>query len=163
MIYYLTATGNGISRDGTLPSGAVACTQAQYNSAANWTVNGGQIVAIPPPALTPAQLATAALSAGLAVSSTSTPALNGTYIVAPGVPFGQGDLATEAQFVSTFGEFTNGTTTIEWPLLTEGAVTFPNTAAFLSVAKVIAQYVATLKAIIASNAGILPAPAATIP
>ncbi len=59
MIYYLTATGNGLSPDGTLPPGAVECTQAQYAAASSWTVKNGAIVAATPPSPTPAQRAAA--------------------------------------------------------------------------------------------------------
>lgn len=49
MLYYLTSTGNGCSPDDTLPSYAVACTQAQYENAGAWTVREGVIVAASPP------------------------------------------------------------------------------------------------------------------
>jgi hypothetical protein len=55
--YYLTPTGNGVSLDGTLPSGAVACTQEQYASAGAWTVSGETIVAAPSPLPTDTRLA----------------------------------------------------------------------------------------------------------
>ena len=43
--YYLTTTGNGYSPDGTLPPGAVACTQEQHANAGAWTIENGEIVA----------------------------------------------------------------------------------------------------------------------
>ena len=117
-----------------------------------------------PPAPTLAQQAAAAIAAGLTITSTSTPALNGTYAVASGVPFGREDIGTEAQFVSTFSEFTNGTTTLDWPLIDgKTFVTFPTTASFMAFAKAAAQFYAACKAVAATGAGSLPAASATIP
>lgn len=87
MIYYLTTTGNGSSPDGTLPAGAVVCTQAQYDNASAWTVSGGAVVAAPPPGTsTLAQQAAALLAIGapgLTIIVTG-PTLT---IAAPGVAF----------------------------------------------------------------------------
>lgn len=41
-------TGGGYSPDGTLPSGAVECTQAQANDPASFKMSNGSIVAKPP-------------------------------------------------------------------------------------------------------------------
>ena len=117
-----------------------------------------------PPAPTLAQQAAAALGAGLTITSTSTPALNGTYAVASGVPFGREDIGTEAQFISTFSEFTNGTQTLEWPLIDgKTFVTFPNTATFMNFAKAAAQYYAAVKAVAATGQGSFPSNQVTIP
>lgn len=168
MIYYLTPTGNGCSADGTLPTGAVECTQAQYTAAANWTVENGAIVAFTPPVPTHAQTAATAyatlIANGLAITSTNAAALNGTYSVQSGVPFGQEDIATEAQFISTFSEFTNGTTAnLQWPLANGTTfVTFPTTAEFLAFAKAVAQFIAAAK-LAMGQAAAMPVAAATIP
>ena len=125
----------------------------------------GEFVAPPaPPTPTLAQQAAAALGAGLTITSTSTPALNGTYAVASGVPFGREDIGTEAQFISTFSEFTNGTQTLEWPLIDgKTFVTFPNTATFMNFAKAAAQYYAAVKAVAATGQGSFPSNQVTIP
>ena len=168
MQYYLTLEngirGAGITPDGTFPTGAVECTAAQYQDANAWTISNGQIVAYAPPAPTLAQQAAAALGAGLTITSTGTPALNGTYAVASGVPFGREDIGTEAQFISTFSEFTNGTQTLEWPLIDgKTFVTFPNTATFMNFAKAAAQYYAAVKAVAATGQGSFPSNQVTIP
>ena len=161
-IYYVTATGGGWSPDGTLPEGAVLATQAQ---AQGGYLNVGGVPTLPtPPIPTLAQQAAAALGAGLTITSTSTPALNGTYAVASGVPFGREDIGTEAQFISTFSEFTNGTQTLEWPLIDgKTFVTFPNTATFMNFAKAAAQYYAAVKAVAATGQGSFPSNQVTIP
>ena len=145
----------------TLPAGQIACTQAQAQNPSAWQVVNGSIVAKPP---TLAQQAEALIAGGLTISSTSTPALNGTYAVASGVPFGREDIGTEAQFVSTFSEFTNGTTTLQWPLIDgKTFVTFPTTASFMAFAKAAAQFYAACKAVAATGVGTLPPATATIP
>jgi hypothetical protein len=84
MIYFVTTsgatvTGGGYSPDGTLPTGAVACTQAQAEAAGPWsTIVDGQVVvgtpyaapvtAIPP---TLAQQAQSAMAAGVTITSAS--------------------------------------------------------------------------------------------
>ena len=135
--------------------------------AQNWTAaetDGVWSFAAPiAPTPTLAQAAAALVAAGLTVTSTSTPALNGVYNVQSGVSFGQQDIATEAQFISTFSEFSNGTTTaLVWPLLSGTSVTFTSTAAFLAFAKAVAQFIAAAKLAVATSAS-LPAAAATIP
>ena len=140
----------------TIPSGT--------DVAVGWSYSNGTFTAPPaPPTPTLAQQAASALAAGLTITSTSTPALNGTYAVASGVPFGREDIGTEAQFISTFSEFTNGAQSLEWPLIDGTFVTFPSTASFMAFAKAAAQFYAACKAVAATGAGSLPAASATIP
>jgi hypothetical protein len=66
--------------------------------------------------LTLTQEAATLIGGGITIASTGTPALNGVYAVQSGVPFGQKQIANEAQFISTYSEFTNGeTTNLQWP------------------------------------------------
>ena len=125
--------------------------------------NGAFVAPPAPPAPTLAQQAAAALGAGLTITSTGTPAINGTYAIASGIPFGREDIGTEAQFVSTFSEFTNGAQTLEWPLLNGTFVTFPSTASFMNFAKAAAQYYAAVKAVVAAGQGSFPSNQVTIP
>ena len=102
------------------------------------------------------------ISSGLVVKGSGAP--NGTYIVASGIPFGREDIGTEAQFVSTFSEFTNGAQTLEWPLIDgKTFVTFPDTTSFLNFAKAAAQFYAACKAVIATGQGPIPSNQVTIP
>ena len=61
MKYYLVCFGQtvspGVSLDGTLPAGAVVCTQAQYENYQSWAISNGALVAATPPTLTLAQQA----------------------------------------------------------------------------------------------------------
>jgi hypothetical protein len=118
----------------------------------------------PPPAPTPAQLAAAAYSTfiggGLTVTSTATPGLNGVY---PIDADSQVTISTEAQFVSTFAEFTNQqTTNLEWQTQNGAMATFPTTQAFMAFAKAAAQAVAAAKLAAATGAA-MPSGAVTIP
>ncbi len=62
-IYYLTPDGgNGFSPDGTLPTGAIACTEAQYGNASAWKIDAGNIVATTPPVASLADQAGVALA-----------------------------------------------------------------------------------------------------
>lgn len=108
--YYLVTQGHsGWSADGTLPPGAVACTQAQAASPMEWTVTGGAVVAATPPAPTLAQQAQAALAAGLAVTSLSTPALDGTYPLTAEM---QANLSSLEVYYGKYGTFPNKATTL---------------------------------------------------
>ena len=156
-------TGVGYTPDGTIPSFGVECTPEQAANWQSWANINGTLTAVTPPAPTLSQQAASLLASGLTITSTSTPELNGTYIVASGVPFGREDIANEAQFISTFSEFTNGTTTLDWPLI-DGTtfVTFPSTTEFLAFAKAAARFYAACSAVKLTNSGTLPSASVTI-
>jgi hypothetical protein len=140
-----------------VPSGA---TVAQGYSATE--TNGVWAFTEPaaPAAPTLAQQAAALIANGLTITSAGTPALDGVYTMQSGVPFGQEDIATEAQFISTYSEFTNGATTnLTWPLLSGASVTFPTTAEFLAFAKSAGQFVAAVKLAVAQGGTLPPATA----
>ncbi len=146
-----------------LPSGESACTEEQAKNPEMWQLdpNTNTIIAIPP---TLVQQASALIAAGLTITSTSTPEINGTYTVASGVSFGREDIGTETQFISTFGEFTNGTTELEWPLIDgKTFVKFPDTTDFMNFAKAAAQFYAACKAVMAVGTGTLPSDSVVIP
>ncbi len=120
---------------------------------------------VAPAAPTAAQLSATAyaefITNGLTVTSTGTPALNGVYGLDPQT---QSDLAVEAQFISTFGEFTNGgTVALQWPLQNATLVSFPTTTEFLALAKVSGQKVAAAKLAMGQASAAMPAATATIP
>jgi hypothetical protein len=122
------------------PQPQIGWGAVEANSA--WT-----FTAPPTPAPTLAQQAGAAYSAyinsGLTITSPGTPSLDGVYALDPTT---QSDIANEAQFISTFSEFTNGgTTALQWPLQNGTLVSFPSTTEFLALAKVTAQSVAAAK------------------
>lgn len=156
MIYYLTATGNGCSPDGTLPAGAVECTQAQYANASAWTISAGTIVAATPPTPTLAQQASAAMAAGLTLTLSGTMTLVAT--VFPTDRATQTKLAAVATTINTTGEFPGGVST--YPMKdTAGSWHMFDLAQYKSVAAAIAAYASTLDLIIDGN----PLNATTLP
>jgi hypothetical protein len=134
---------------------------------------GGGFVAPPAPAapaITPAAAAAAqyaaAIAAGLAVTSTGTPTLDGVYGIEPS---DVSDIMAEVQFIAAFAEFTNTTTTmLLWTQQGSAVpVAFISTAQFMSFAKQAAQYVAACKlaadTVAAGGTATWPSNAATIP
>lgn len=160
MIYYLTAAGNGVSRDGTLPSGAVECTQAQYLAPSIWAVEGEQIVAVTPPAPTLAQQALALIAGGMTITSTDTPALNGTYSANASA---QSNIQAVQIYIQANGKFPGSSGTYAW-LDTSGTPhVFPSISEFTAFATAIADFVADCTMIALTGEGTLPVASATIP
>lgn len=149
MVYYLTATGNGLSLDGTLPAGAVVCTQAQYAEASAWTISDGAIVAAPPPpAPTLAQQAAAAMRAGITLMLSGAIAMAAT--VFPIDPTTQTKLAAVATIINTTGGFPGGAAT--YPMKDAAGTWHTFTLAqYKTVAAAIAAYAASLDLIIDGN------------
>jgi hypothetical protein len=154
-----TVTGVGYTPDGTVPAGRIACTAAQ---AAAWqgstVVNGAIIAAPPPPPPTLAQQAQAALAAGVALVSTSTAALDGTYAIDSE---SRSDMMAEMIALMANGTFTNGTTTLAYADAGGTMHSFPVTQ-FKAFATGVGGLVGALKAIIKTNTGPLPATTLTI-
>ena len=104
-----------------------------------WLAQGN--IAAPVSGPTLAQQYAAAINAGCAIVSAGMPTISATY---PIDPASVSDMTAEAQFVSSFSEFSNGEATMIWATV-GGSVTFPSTAAAMSVFKACAQYVTAWK------------------
>lgn len=113
----------------------------------------------PPPAPTLSQMASSALSAGLAVTSTSTPAINGTYSVDPAA---QGRMAAISTFILVNNAFPSGASAFPWIDTSGGVHLFPTTALFQQFATAAANYVAALDLIAATGTGTMPPNSITI-
>jgi hypothetical protein len=108
-----------------------------------------------------AQQASLALSAGLEITSTSTPSLNATYPC---------DAATQSNISSMFdliqrsggNAFPDGITSLPWPVMT-GTVTFNSVSEFLAMETAVGNYVLALDLIITTGTGTLPSASVTIP
>ncbi|MDE2472656.1 MAG: hypothetical protein KGL35_29010 [Bradyrhizobium sp.] len=83
----------------------------------------------------------AALVAGLTITSTNTPALNGTYAIDPQT---QTNITAEQVYIATRSTFTNGQSTKAWPDKAGAFHKFPSTAAFTAFAVAVAQYIDVL-------------------
>ena len=162
MIYYLTANGNGVSLDGTLPAGAVECTAAQYTNASAWEVKNGAIVAATPPAPTLAQQAAEAIAAGLTITLSGNMTLAATLF--PTDPTTTAKIGAVVTAINADGTFPGGATTFPMKDATGAWHTF-NASQYKAVAGGIAAYVAALNLIIDGNplgATSLPANAVTL-
>lgn len=156
-------TGGGYTPDGTLPAGAVACTQAQAQAAGPWsTVTAGVLtVGTPPaaPAPTLVQQAATLLAGGLAITSTGTPTLNGTYSATPSsIAY----VSSEMVSILANGTFTNGGTTIQWADLAGALHTVPSTAAFKALATALGSFVGACLQVEIGASTTLPTASATI-
>ena len=107
---------------------------------------------------------TAAMIAGVAISSTGTPAINGTYAIDQA---SQGKLTSEQVYIATKGSFTNGLASRSWPDANGTFHTFTSVTLFTNMAVAIAQYVdalATALAVVqAGGTWTAPAQPAAIP
>lgn len=142
-------------------------TEAQWSARLSdpdgWAIEKNKLVAYKPD-LTPAQKARLLITNGLNIKSINTPTLNGTYAVDKNIPFGYDAIQTEAQFVSTFSEFTNENSTLDWQLIDgKTKVTFPTTTDFLNFAKAVGQFYAAASKVMQTGDGVLPESTKTIP
>lgn len=162
MKYYFELDANDnlathVSYNGTVPAGAIECTQAQYQNPSAWAISNGSIVAAAPPSLS--QQAQAALSAGLTITSTSTPSLNGTYAVDSTA---QARITSVQTYIQANGKFPGSNTTMAWVQMNGTPVVFPSTEEFQAFGTAVANYVWDLDEIILTNSGSLPPASVTI-
>jgi hypothetical protein len=83
----------------------------------------------------------AAIAAGVVVTSTSTPAFNGTYSISDTA---QSNIQANQTSILTNGKFTNGQTTRAWLDINGTPHTFQSTAVFTSFAEAVGAYVDAL-------------------
>ena len=114
--------------------------------------------ALPPPP-TLAEQAQTALGAGLTITSTATPALNGLYSVDSA---STGLIQGEMIVILAVGTFADGGSTVVWLDLTGTPHTF-TVAQFRAFAVAIARYIAALGKAIVGQVATLPPATATIP
>ena len=160
------------SIDSPVPSGVIAIeiTDAQWQeclATPGYTVANGDLVA--PAAPTAAELAAqqlaatvaAAFAAGLTITSTSTPAINGTYAVDQSA---QTRISAIETAILKNGAFpgSNGTQ-MAYPDISGKLTVFPSTALFSEFATAVADYVADLDLYAAGATGAtLPSASVTI-
>ncbi len=124
-------------------------------------VNGAWTFSAPAiPVLTLQQQAQASVSAGLTITSTGTPALDGKY-TCDGIA--QGKIASVSTYILVNSKFPGGAASYPWIDAAGAPHTFPTTGAFQAFATAVADYVAALDQIIATGTGTLPASSAAIP
>ncbi len=106
----------------------------------------------------------AAIAVGIAITSTGTPALSGTYALDPGTMQALYNLGT---YIATNGTYPAGNATLNWPDLAGTVHTFGITSTFKAFVKALQDYVAKLAIAQASAAAggnpTWPTASATIP
>jgi hypothetical protein len=105
----------------------------------------------------------AAVAAGVQITSTGTPALNGIYSLSQ---LSLSRITSEQVYLATAAKFTNGGTTRSWLDQTGAPHTFPSTVAFTGFAEAVALYddalIAALDAGLAGAEWVAPAQPAAI-
>lgn len=175
MLYAIIQNGTVVAltspADGTSIAQAPGLTPAQIAAAVavpsgsipgiGWTESAGAFTPPggPPPPPTLAQQAATSLAAGITITSTSTPALDGTYAA---TVTAQQQITAEITSILLNDTFADGTTTIEW-LDTSGAAHAFTVAQFKTLATAIAAFVSGCVKAMNGQATTLPAAAMTIP
>jgi hypothetical protein len=141
----------------TPPSG---CSAVQSNTAGiGYTYSGGVFTPpySPPPSYTPAQQAQMALDAGINLTSSSTPALDGTYAVNQSAI---SNLSAVTLYIVVNGTFPSGSDTMLWQDTSAEMHEFPDVDLFKEFASAIADYVSQVTLYRDSNGayGVLESP-----
>ena len=144
------------------PSGAVVITRDQYLAAPNLSYSNGtvSIVTPTPPAPTLAQQAATALNAGIAITSTSTPSLDGTYSLSDDA---QSNINGIETYILANGNFPGNASTYAYLDQSGAPHVFSSTQEFKAFANAVANLVSALKTVELTNSGTLPSNAATLP
>ncbi|MBW4089886.1 MAG: hypothetical protein HIU82_02085 [Proteobacteria bacterium] len=129
--------------------------------AVGWSYSDGGFTAPPsPPAPTLAQQAAALITGGIAITSSGTPALNGTYSTGAAA---QQNAAHMMGFINANGKFPGTSGTLVWLDAAGQPHTFATTAEFGAFYTAAFDFVADCQMIMLTGSGTLPSPSATIP
>lgn len=111
-----------------------------------WSYVSGVFSPPPPPTLSPQQIiqnaVVSALAAGITITSTSTPAVNGTYACDGSTT---SDINAEITSILLNSTFADGSSTISWPDTSGALHVFPSTDVFKSFATALASYVSNVR------------------
>jgi hypothetical protein len=157
------------SEDSPVPNGVavIEITDAEWQSclgSSGYTVSNGSLV--PPVAPTAAEMAAQELvlsaqsmfGTGIAISSTSSPALNGTYACDQ---LSQMDIIAIETSINAGKGFPGGATTFNYPDVSGAAHTFTESN-FSDFAAAVRDYVYALKSVLAGTSQTLPGKATVI-
>ena len=154
--YALTSGTSILRNDGaSIPPDPMNSDYAQYLA---WVAAGNTPTPYVALAPTPAEQAAEAIAAGVTITSTGTPAINGTYACDAAAV---ADIGAETLSVIVTQQFTNGATSIQWPLADGTLVTFPSPQVFQAWAVAVSRYVSACKQY-ASGAQEATLPASTV-
>jgi hypothetical protein len=154
--FYVDASGQflgGFGDGAKPPSGATEVTTAPPSGDYTWS---GKKWVAPTPTL--ADQAAAAIASGLAITSTATPALDGTYACDDAA---QARINRVSVYLQVNGSFPGGASTIVWVDATGAQHTFTE-AQFKTFTAAIGTYVAALDDVILGIITTMPSATATI-
>lgn len=137
------------------PAPQFGWTAAQVGGTWSFTAPPGP----PPPSMQ--QQVSSLLAAGLTITSTATPALNGTYMCDP---------ASQANISGVFGliqqgggnSFPNGMASLPWATA-QGVVTFEKVSDWMNMAKAVGGFILDATLVAVTGQGSLPPASVTIP
>ena len=153
---------NGVVVNIAIGNTPLDATWIQSNAGIGYTYSGGVFSAPITPVVVapPAQQVASALSAGLAITSTSTPAIGGTYPLDASTQF---KISSIQLFIQTNGTFPGGVSAYPIFDVSGGAHMCPSIALFKEYSTAIANYISALDLYAAGVAGAsLPSPTVTI-
>lgn len=110
--------------------------------------NGTAIVEASTPPLTPAQQAEAAMAAGIIITSTGTPSIDGTYSIGPA---SQANVNATVTYILLNNAFPRGQQTLPWATVDGTVHLFPSVAVFKAFATAFADFVAAVAVYADSN------------
>lgn len=150
---------------GVIPFTATANDPMDYGQQLWSDINSGKygdIAAYVAPTLSASQKASNAISGGIILTSTGTPALNGTYSVAPNI---QGQINAVVTYILLNSNFPGGASELPWPDASGTMHVFPTTTSFTNFASAVANFVAQASIYGSSNGAIgsIPSNQITIP
>lgn len=156
-LYQFTSGSNVLRSDGAnIPPDI---KNADWQAYLAWRAAGN--TPDPSPAPTVQQQADAAIAAGLAIASTGTPAINGTYALDDGQ---QTNLANVSIYIAVNNRFPAGQSSLMLRLADGKLISIPSTAAWQAIATAIADYIAHLKIqlVVAARGGTPSWPSASV-
>lgn len=166
--FYAVQLQNAYETSGSWPVDAVAVTDDIWKTYTGMAPPSTKLGAgpdglpiwltLPKPVVSLAQQAQTMLTQGLTVTSTA-PAVSGLYAIDP---VAQGKIGAISTYILVNGTFPNGASTYPWLDFYSVPHIFVSTAMFQQFATAVADFVAALDLIIATNSGTLPGSTITI-
>ena len=140
------------------PTGDLLVSVGNQNVGIGWSYSQGIFTPPPaptPPAPSPAQQAIQALAAGVVLTSTGTPSLNGNYSTSTA---SIANINAVTTYVLLNNTFPGNVAAMPWYDMSGNAHLFPGVAQFKDFATVVANYVAAVQLYADSNGAIGPLP-----
>ena len=135
---------------------------ARLSNPSGWAVESGALVSYttPTPVPTLAQQAAALIAGGIAITSTGTPALNGTYATNAAA---QANMLGVVSYINANGKFPGSSGTVTWYDMAGQPHVFSTVAEFMALYTAGLDFVMDCQLVADAGTGTLPVASATIP